>query len=290
MRQKPLRAAMFGGTLFVAGGALLYQPLLGSSLPIAHLASATGSMLVAVRQWIQLALAHASPAQLVEGVAVAWFIFVLTLLLLTHTDRAEPLDRESSVHVWPGDEQTGDTPPRRFSVNPPVPHIAAPPGLPALYRSLLELPYAALDNVPTESPKVSLVKSNPVGLNNGHLLALTGIAAAERRRMFYGLFLVAEFMGATSDSGGASQRTVDVIASQVAPLLANDTMLASEHLSALFEMAILRATYVLRHNGIGTAADLRALVAGIMVMGNDVYVVNVGHCRAYLFRHPDRPV
>jgi hypothetical protein len=95
--------------------------------------------------------------------------------------------------------------------------------------------------------------------------------------MPYGLFVVAEYVGATSNSGEASRRTVDVIVSQVAPMLADDTALANEHLCALFEMAVLRATYMLRHNGIRAAADVRVLVAGIMVVGNDIYVVNFGH-------------
>jgi hypothetical protein len=257
MRRKPLRAVMLAGTLWVAGGALFHQPLIGSSGPLAHGASATGAMLAAISQWIQLVLAHTSPAQLVEGVGVAWFIFVLVLLLLTRNDRAEPLDRESMVRVSPGDEydtqkastaaladsvQAGAAPPCQSSSNPAVPRITTRPGV-----------------------------------NYWHLPAPTRIVATERQSMSYGLFVVAEFTGVTSNRDEAGRRTVDVIVSQVAPLLAHDTALANEHLSALFEMAVLRATYVLRHNGIRTAADVRVLVAGIIVIGNDVYVVNIGH-------------
>jgi hypothetical protein len=257
MRRKPLRTVMLAVTLFAAGGALLRQLLLGSSLALTHWALAAGAILASIRQWIQLALAQTSPAQLVEGVGVAWFIFVLALLLLSRSDRAEPLDRESRVRVSPDDEydvqkantavladsmQTGNTLPRRSIVNPPMPHITV-----------------------------------LLGLSNGHLLALTRIAATERWCMPYGLFVVAECVGPTSNCGEASRRTVNVIVSQVAPLLAHDTALANEHLSALFEMAILRATYVLRQNCVRTAADVRVLVAGIMVIGNDIYIVNFGH-------------
>jgi hypothetical protein len=292
MRRKPLRTVMLAGTLFAAGGVLLHQLLLGSSLALTYRAPATGAILPSIRQWIQLTLAHTSPAHLVEGVGVAWFIFVLALLLLSRTDRAGPLDRESLVRVSPDDEydaqkantavladslQAGSTLPRRSLINPAVPHITAPPGLPSLHRSLLELPYAADDNVPTDSAEVSQVNCNPPGLNNGHLLELTRIAATERRCMPCGLFVVAQCVGSTSNSGEAGRRTVDVIVSQVAPLLAHDMALANEHLSALFEMAALRATNVLRHNGIRMAADVKVLVAGIMVIGNDIYVVNLGH-------------
>ena len=253
MRRKPLRAVMLAGSLFAAGGTLLHQPLLGSSRPLASLASAMGAMLAAVRQWIQLALAHTSPVHIIVGVAVAWFIFVLALLFLTPTDRVSPgeeCDADNAIRVALAESmQARGTPTRRSLVNTPVPHVTA-----------------------------------PLGLNNGHLLALIGIAATERQRLPYGLFLVAEIMGARSEHGEASQRTIDVITSQIAPLLGNDRAWASEHLSALFEMAVRRTTHVLQYNDIRTTADLRALAAGIMVMGNNVYVVSVGHCRVYLFR------
>jgi hypothetical protein len=258
MRRKLLQAVVLAGTLWVAGGALLHQPLLGSSEPLAHGVSATGAMLAAISEWIQLVLEHTSPGQLVEGVGVAWFIFVLMLLLLTRTDRAEPLDHELMVRVSPGDEydmqkasaaaladsvQAGDTPPCRSSANPPVPRI-----------------------------------TTRLGLTYWHLLTPTGIAATERQSMSYGLFVVAEFVGVTSNRDEAGRRTVNVIVSQVAPLLAHDTALADEHFSALFELAVLRATYVLRHTGIRTAAaDVRVLVSGIIVIGNDIYVVYIGH-------------
>jgi hypothetical protein len=236
MSLKPLTAVMLAGSLLARGGFLLRQLPLRSSLPLANLASTPGSILKGIRLGIQSTLVHISPAQLVEGVGVAWFIFVLALLLLTRTDRDEPLDCESPVAVSPG------------SVHLPVPPVTASSG------------------------------------RNAHLTALTSIAATERRRLLYGFFLVAEFIGATSESGEVGRRTVDVVASRVCPLLTKDTALASERLSGLFEMAVLHATFLRRHNGGGTAASLRALVAGIMVMGGHVYVVNVGHCRAYLFR------
>src|SRR5262249_54030822 len=119
---------------------------------------------------------------------------------------------------------------------------------------------------------------------NGHLLALTGVTSTERGLLPYGLFLVAQDMEATSGSGEASRQIIDVIATQVAPLLANDAALESEHLATMFKMAVLRASMALSYQSIRTAVDLGAVVAGTMVIGQDVYVINVGHCRTYLFR------
>jgi hypothetical protein len=215
-------------------------------------------VLLSIRQWIQLAVAHISPAQIVVGMVVAWFIFVLALLSLTRAAGVEPPECAASIGVLPDDAsntahadvmKAGDTPPLRFSVNPPTARLTAAPGL-----------------------------------DNGHLLALIGIAATGRRRVPYGLFLVGEILGDTPERGDTCRRTVDAMASQIAPLLPMDTMLAREHLFALFEMAVVRAKHVLQRNNLRTTDDLRALVAGIMVMGNTACVVNVGHCRAYLFR------
>jgi len=91
-------------------------------------------------------------------------------------------------------------------------------------------------------------------------------------------FFVAECVGRpTSNADGASRQTIDVIVCLVAPLLARDTELANESFCALFEMAALRASSLLRHGGIHTAAEVRVFVAAIMVMGNDVYIVNFRH-------------
>ncbi len=251
---------------------------------LTHLASDISVFLGAIRHWIWPAVAHTSPAHVVEGVGVAWFIFVLALLLRTRSDRAEPLDRESPVRVSPADENdstpASDVSPRRSSVYPPVPRIPTPPGLPALHRSLLDPPYAAADNLGSDIAPVSRVNGN----QQGHLLALTGIATSERRPMPYGLFLVAEDVADSSSSGEASRRTVDVIATQIAPLLAHDAALERESVAALFEMAVLRASIMLLHHRMRQASDLGAVVAGMFVVGNDVYVVKVGHCPAYLFR------
>jgi hypothetical protein len=268
MRRKPLWTVMLAGILFAASGALLHLLRFGSSPALTRWVSAWGAMLASIRPWIQLTLAHISPTQLVEGVGVAWFMFVLALLLLSRPDRAEPVHRESLVRVSPVRVSPDTAPPRLFT----------------LCQPLLELPYAGDDNAPNDSAEVSQVNGNPPGLNDGRLLVLSRIAATERGGMSYGLFVVAEYLGSTSNSDEASWRTLDVTDCQVAVLLAPDTALANERLAAPVERAVLRASHVLRHDGIRMAADVPGLVAGIMVIGNDIYVVDFGHSGAYQCR------
>jgi hypothetical protein len=145
-----------------------------------------------------LTLAHTSPVQLVEAMGAAWFIFVLALLLLSRPDRAEPLRRQSRIRVSP------DTAPR---------------ALPLVHRPLLELPQAAHDNAPADAADVSQINGNPQELDNGHLLALIGISANERRCIPYGVVIVAEYVGPVSSGDEASWRTVDVI---VCTIIGND--------------------------------------------------------------------
>src|SRR5262249_7316224 len=119
--------------------------------------------------------------------------------------------------------------------------------------------------------------------NLGHVLALTGISLANERLIPYGLFIIAEAVGSPR-SGKASRRAVELIAEQIAPLLANDQALESEQLATLLQLAITRASLDLRKQCIRTATDLTVAVTGVMVLGGSVHVINVGHCRTYIFR------
>ncbi|MGZ3681301.1 MAG: PP2C family protein-serine/threonine phosphatase [Ktedonobacterales bacterium] len=331
MRRKPLRAVMLAGVLFVAVGVLLHQAPL-EALPLADLSTVstvstgTGAMLEAIRQWIWLAAAHMTATQLVVGAGVAWFFFVLALVLFARSGRAETPVRISPVDEY--DTQHSRTATRadptqthgalwhRSSVYPHVPRIPPLPGVPTIDYLLLEPPDAAADDIRPETVAVSQLTVDPPGgstalqlpanngsakgryladspglmsppgtlRKNGHLLTLTGVASTERLLLPYGLFLVAEDVGATAGSGEASRKVVEAIATQIAPLLANGAALGSEHHATLFKMAVLRANVELRYQGIRTAADLGSQVAGMMIIGQDVYIINVGHCRTYLFR------
>ncbi len=276
-----------------------------------------------------MAIAHMTPAQLVGGVGLAWLFFVLALVLLARSGRAELLDAGSPVRVLPADEydlhqsntvtvahpaSADGAPPRQSSV--PAQVSRSSPTLHSVHLSPPEPPVAAADSICTNAMAVSQWSGNPLvgatanqlpansrsadgkyladspGLThpldkqqkNGHLLALAGVTSTERWLLPYGLFLVAQDIGNTSSSGEASRQIVDIIATQVAPLLANDAALGSEHHATLFKMAVLRASMALRYQGLRTASDLGAVVAGTMIVGHDVYVINVGHCRTYLFR------
>src|SRR5262249_50752635 len=120
--------------------------------------------------------------------------------------------------------------------------------------------------------------------NRGHVLALTGISLTHERLIPYGLFIAAEAVGSLRSGGEASRHAVEIIAEQVAPLLANDQALESEQRATLLKLALARASLDLRTQCIRTATDLRVAVTGVMVLGGSVHVINVGHCCTYIFR------
>jgi serine/threonine protein phosphatase PrpC len=109
------------------------------------------------------------------------------------------------------------------------------------------------------------------------------VSLSREQRWPYGLFAVAEDTG-TPPTGRASERTVEVIAEQVAPVLAYSPIPGSSQRSALLKMAVMRASLDLRQQGIRTAVDLEAAVTGILVVSDIIHVINVGDCRAYVFR------
>lgn len=328
MRRKPLWKVTLASGLCVAIGAFLYRVLLGPR-PVVRIATDTGTMLAEIRQWFRLAVAHASPVPLAVGAGVAWFIFVLALLIHVRSDQGGPPGDDSldgahnvqrpSIASNPDRAPLDCSPLRRSVVYPYVSRIPPLPRFPTTRHPARPPSGSRAEDVSADTitvgeftddlqagstavqlwtddrcriqgkqPQGSLeLTSHPsVRTKNGYLLALTGVAPRERQLVPYGLFLVAEDVGATSSSGEASRQTIEAIATDVAPLLAINAALGSEHLTTLFKMAVLRASMALRHQSICTATDLEAAVAGMMIIGNDVYIVNVGHCRTYLFR-PD---
>src|SRR5262249_26761662 len=120
----------------------------------------------------------------------------------------------------------------------------------------------------------------------GHALALTGISLTSEQLLPYGLFVVAEAAGSSYSASMASRRTVQVITEQVASSLANDQALEGEQLATLLKLAVVRASLDLYQQRICTPSDLGVAVTGALLLGETAHVVNVGHCRTYLFR-PD---
>ncbi len=143
---------------------------------------------------------------------------------------------------------------------------------------------------PTSSPRAGIVTSpqsnspaagHPAG---GHVVALTGVSPAGDRLLPYGLFLLAQDTGASTADGAASRRALRLIAEQLVPPLVYSRALATEPLTTLLELAIIKAGIDLRQQGIEKAAKLEVHVTGVMIVDTHAYVVNAGDCRTFLFR------
>ncbi len=126
-----------------------------------------------------------------------------------------------------------------------------------------------------------------LGKDQSYTLALSGVSVAQARVRRYGLFVVAEDIGHTRSGGEASQRAVEVIAEQMAPVLASDQALSNAQLAALLRMAVMHARIDVRQRALRTATNLNVAVAVVMVIGRVAHVVNVGACRTFIFRAGD---
>src|SRR5262249_2261403 len=241
------------------------------------------------------------------GAGLAWIVFVLALVLLARSSRNESLAEAPPAHEAPGNEPqlgpantaavtelaapyraqlTESMPESRLSplLEDLVPrlepkehletHGAAPRGSftsgGAVAPSAPDLLYKHR-SVPVEQPTGAqgTSSSGTPRQNLGHVLALTGISLTNERLIPYGLFIIAEAVGSPR-SGKASRRAVELIAEQIAPLLANDQALESEQLATLLQLAITRASLDLRKQCIRTATDLTVAVTGVMVLGGSV--------------------
>lgn len=315
-RHKLLRTVTSIGLLAGATWVILHQAAPGT---LEGLASRSGAALVGIQQWIRGVIAHATTAQLVEAAGLAWLVFVLALVLLARSKPAEspaqdspfeisnaaaavdvtppapyrqrtpespvysrmpplaanPAARDTAVDYVDHEESTGDAsyPPRRSAIR----EVTAPPEPDLVTERTIEL--GKQDVHPRE-----VRAGRTASPRRGHVLALTGVSLTDERLQPYGLFVVAEDAGISRGDAAASRRTVEVIAEEVAPLLANDQGLGSSQLAALLKMAVMCASIDLRQRYIRTATDVAAAVTGAMVIGDAVHVVNVGDCRTYVLR------
>jgi serine/threonine protein phosphatase PrpC len=322
MMRRLLRAAAIVGVLAVTAGvvarATAPQPTLQA---VADLAGDAMTALAAFAHRVRATVSHLTAAQLMEGAVVAWFLFVLALVLLARSKRAESPEETqaetppaATVRAATSAHQTPTPAATTHSLIPPVPGTQAPEKEPVSFLDVLEdTPHGRSLRGSAVAPPVSNpltergieseqqhedlsgIQSGRNGRSSrrprrsrGHVMALTGISRTDERLLPYGLFIVAEDEGVPSSGSTASQRTVEVIAEQVAPSLANEHVLGSVQLAALLKTAVLRASIELRQQCIRTAMDLGAAVTVVMVMGDMVYVVSVGDCRTYMFRPGER--
>ena len=152
-RHRGLRTLAIAGVLI---GAVVY--LVHPSLPdlLGGIGSGVTSLLAPL--WdraLQQAL-HVTLAQLIIGAGVAWFVFVLALVLLARSGHAEP---------QPGEPQPGEPPSDSSRAPPPNAGIVAPYRTPNRAPTPIATPFARVPPLPGRSPPLS--GESPVYLEYG---------------------------------------------------------------------------------------------------------------------------
>jgi serine/threonine protein phosphatase PrpC len=306
------------GMVAVAAGTIARTLTPGTLALIVPNASAR---VVVVLRWLREAAIYVSMTHLREAAAVAWLIFVLSLIVLARSRSNKPqtprLDesRATSVAHTAPDQQAQLTSKMQHGEIPPLPMRPAPrpaivehqesprnaphgrdsgtlaaPGAPALAAEQQVEPGDQTPHTTWKSDERTLGQSwstlQSQSQTQSHTLALTGISLAPGRLLRYGLFIVAEDTGIVH-TGEASQRAVEVVAEQITPSLTSERMTDSVQVAALLKMAVLRANIELCLQSIDTGAELGAAIAGVMVIGDVAYAVNIADCHAYVFRRRD---
>lgn len=309
MKRKLLWAMAVAGALVLVAGAVLFH--LRPSL-LAMLLAKAASAFAALHRWIHGATMHVTTTQIVEAAGVAWFVFVVAVVLLARSGRGESRVRDPRIEAPDDTAVAAAAPPPEMAI-PEVTRYSTRP-LPPIDYAQHEMPIEAVDHTSNDphghaagDPVAARTAADlltertyapgrrvvhmPEGYDHrpgqkkrGHVLALTGIAQADGRLLPYGLFIVAEDIGTPTGDGTASRRVIEVITEEIVPSLASSASLKSAGVAALLKMAILRADLDLREQGIRTATALEAAVTAVMVIGDVVHVVNIGDCRTYLFR------
>jgi serine/threonine protein phosphatase PrpC len=314
-RRKLLRAAATVSIVLVVVGAIV---LPATHWAPANLISSAQAATTALWRWLRAATGHLTAMQLLEGAGGAWLVFVLALVAFARSSRHESLAEVPPAHV-PHMVDTSDAPtitedaplyhtqmPELLPPSPttplpmsPAPHPETADYLEASSGSLhanastgaaMVLPeLARLDEqgivpkeLPTDAPGTPRVCEPR--RNCGHVLALTGISLTMAQPLSYGLFFVAEAAGSPQSGSKASRRVIELIAEQITPALVNDQALRSGQLATLLKVAMLRASLDLRQQRFRTTSNLGVVVTGVVIVGDVVHVVNVGHCRTYVFR------
>lgn len=312
--RKLLRRVAFLGVLTLFAAAVFHQyTLIATSTALAPAGIRT--VLAGAKQWLRGATAHLTTTQILEGAGLAWFIFVLALVLLARSGKTDSRIRATEMKMPDERGVTGAVLPQQAQVSeattysklPSLPLSHAHNDAPVDYLEVTEptgdTSHGYLPSSPATVPVASdvlteqrvepvLESIHPSETRNrqmlqscrSHMVALTGIARADGQLVPYGLFMVAEDVGTSQSAGTASRRAVGIISEEIAPSLASSSALGSAQLAALLKMAVMRASLDLREQGIRTATPFEAAVTGVMVIGDIVHVVNVGDCRTYVFR------
>jgi len=311
-----LRAVVTAGIVLLVAVAIFRPSTSGTS---ARLAAAVQGLW----HWLLDTVTHLTTEQLVEAAALAWLVFVLSLVLLARYRPAERKKQEpqfagSSAEAAPDAAAVPDiTQPIRMPDTRTVPEEFVPP-LPMRHvvdhdavESLGQeeaLPEAPRPRSPGGTAAVLAMPDSPaaseselqeqpahperasIGLaarqTRRHLLALSGVSLAQERSLPYGLFIVAEERGRAPSDGNTSQRVVEVVAEQIAPALARDPTLDDARVAVLLKLAVLRADIDARQRDGRGEADVHGMITAILVVGDVVHIVNQGECRGICVYRP----
>lgn len=86
-RHKRLRAVVVAGLVSVVVGAAIGP---AASRTPAGMASKASATLAALRVWLHAAATHVTTTQLIEAAAIAWLVFIASLILLARSRPSQP--------------------------------------------------------------------------------------------------------------------------------------------------------------------------------------------------------
>ena len=311
-----LRAVVTAGIVLLVAVAIFRPSTSGTS---ARLAAAVQGLW----HWLRNTVTHLTTEQLVEAAALAWLVFVLSLVLLARYRPAERKKQEpqfagSSAEAAPDAAAVPDitqpiqmpdtrTVPEEFVPPLPMRHVVDHNAVESLGQEEA-LPEAPRPRSPGGTAAVLAMPDSPaaseselqeqpahperasIGLaarqTRRHLLALSGVSLAQERSLPYGLFIVAEERGRAPSDGNTSRRVVEVVAEQIAPALARDPTLDDARVAVLLKLAVLRADIDARQRDGRGEADVHGMITAILVVGDVVHIVNQGECRGICVYRP----
>jgi len=127
--------------------------------------------------------------------------------------------------------------------------------------------------------------------NEDSLLAASSLYNAHPSSLPFGLFIVADGLGAYVNGQDASSRAIQAMVDCIWPKMIRNPTLRPRACTALLREAVQRAnTEVCQqnidlHSRPGTDIDVgvSATITATMIVGSTAYVANVGNCRTYLY-------
>jgi serine/threonine protein phosphatase PrpC len=310
---KPLRMLAGVGILSLAAVAVLRI----GEVKAGHVAAASPA-LGTFWHAIQRDAEHVTSTQLMVAAAVAWVVFVLSLVLLARSKPGE-LDRKKTHRERLPAETVTQPAPRQQPQAPEsqtFPHVWTPT-LPASSAEVSEQANTqpSATDTPLTRPIASLVEAvpprgaevpktedewqpdpvdwRPVGAgvttpaqsSQGHTVALTGVMEARERLLGVGLFVVAEDTQASRSDGAASRLAVDVIARQMAPVLTGSLPLDNAQRASLLQLAVLHARVNACEERVRVVTEQRDVaITAALVIDNAAQIVTAGNCRTYVFQ------